>query len=85
MDRDEFHGQGGDYEVRDGKRVLVKGSRTESHKDGDAPRDKDGKRLDQPAADAKPEPALPDPGPLPWAGKPAAKPTAEKADTKKGA
>lgn len=27
-DRDEHHGLGGSYEVKDGKRVLVEGSRT---------------------------------------------------------
>ena len=28
-DKDEHHGVGGTYEYRDGKRVLVEGSRTE--------------------------------------------------------
>ena len=42
---DEFHGQGGSYEIVDGVRRLIKGSTLEHHKDGDGARDEDGKDL----------------------------------------
>lgn len=66
MKPDPHQGQGGSYEVVNGERRLVKGSRTDTHKDGDAPRDDEGKRLDAPANDATPEAALPAPAPAPW-------------------
>jgi hypothetical protein len=55
---DEFHGQGGSYEVRDGKRVLVEPP-TADHPDGNRARDADGTPHDQPDETA---PALPVPG-----------------------
>jgi len=54
---DEFHGVGGSYEVRDGKRVRVDEPQ-QHHPDGDRARDPDGNALDQPEAIA---PALPVP------------------------
>lgn len=58
---DRYHGQSGSYVVENGERVLVPGSVTVPHQDGDAPRDADGKRTDLPPEDAKPEPAIPAP------------------------
>lgn len=81
MKPDPNHGQGGSYEVVNGERRLIKGSRTETHKDGDAPRDADGKRLDTPAKDATTEAALPAAGASPWAA-PAAPAAKGKTDTK---
>ncbi len=60
MERDEFHGQGGTYEVREGKRVLVTPP-TQSHPEGDRARDADGKPIDEApaAAEATPQPDAP--------------------------
>lgn len=66
MKPDPNQGQGGSYEFVNGERRLIKGSRTDAHRDGDAPRDGDGKRLDAPATDAATEAALPAPVPAPW-------------------
>ena len=57
--QDEFHGQGGAYVVRSGKRVRVE-EPTKDHPEGNRPRDRDGKPLDavaaeQPAASAASE------------------------------
>ena len=58
---DEFHGQGGAYVIRDGKRVRVE-EPTKDHPEGNRPRDKDGKPLDA-AAEDKPTPPAPRGGP----------------------
>ena len=50
---DEPSGEGGTFEVRDGKRVLVTPP-SKPHKDGDQPRDADGRPI---GADGKPVPA----------------------------
>jgi len=42
---DEFHGQGGAYVMRDGKRVRVEAP-TKDHPEGNRPRDADGRPLD---------------------------------------
>lgn len=56
MTPDEFHGQGGSYIMKDGKRTRVT-EPTKDHPEGNRARDKDGKALDEaPAADA-PAPA----------------------------
>ncbi len=52
-------GRGGRYEMKDGKRVLVE-EPTADHPDGNAPRDRHGKRLDRPAPD--PAPSKKNPG-----------------------
>lgn len=84
---DEHHGEPGSYKVNSaGKRELVKGSRTEQHEEGDAPRDKDGKRLDRGADHkeaAKPQSALPEPAKgSPW-DKPAETPAADDASSRR--
>jgi len=48
--QDEFHGQGGAYVVRSGKRVRVE-EPTKDHPEGNRPRDKDGKPLDAAAVE----------------------------------
>jgi hypothetical protein len=55
-DKDEFHGQGGAYIVRDGKRVRVEDP-TKDHPDGNRARDKDGNPIEEkrPEAPAKPK------------------------------
>jgi hypothetical protein len=45
---DEFHGQGGSFVMKDGKRVRAEPA-PRDHPDGNRPRDKDGKPLDEPA------------------------------------
>jgi hypothetical protein len=47
---DEFHGVGGSFEIRDGKRVRV--HETVDHPEGNRARDADGKALDQPLENA---------------------------------
>jgi hypothetical protein len=47
---DEFHGQGGRYEIRDGKRVQVEAP-TKDHPEGNCARDADGKAIPGPGAD----------------------------------
>ena len=79
---DKHQGHGGTYEVdkASGERRL-KEKPTQPHATGGA-RDKDGELLEQLAKDAKPEPALPEPAPAPWAA-PAPQPAADA--KKKGA
>ena len=76
MKPDQFHGQGGTYEVVDGVRRRVDGSTLEHHKDGDTARSADGKVTHTIALNAKPEAALPAPQPAPWATPAAPKPDA---------
>ena len=47
---DEFHGQGGRYEMRDGKRVQVEAP-TRDHPEGNCAREADGKAIPGPGAD----------------------------------
>jgi hypothetical protein len=47
---DEFHGQGGRYEIRDGKRVRIEAP-TKDHPEGNCARDADGKAIPGPGAD----------------------------------
>ncbi len=54
MEPDEFHGEGGTYEVREGKRVQVTPP-TQPHADGDRARNADGKPIDE--AQVSPDPA----------------------------
>lgn len=54
MNNDEFHGEGGSYEIRDGKRVRV-AAPTQPSDTGGA-RDADGKPFDAPQETAAPEP-----------------------------
>lgn len=77
MERDKYDGQGGTYEVKNGVRVLVKGSTLEHHEDGDGARDEDGNPIVNVPAAEKPEPALPEPIAMPWAAADKAKPKAE--------
>lgn len=44
-ERDEFDGQGGCYEIREGKRVRVT-EPTKDHPEGNRPRDEHGRALD---------------------------------------
>lgn len=75
---DEFHGQGGTYEVRNGKRVRV--DKPQEHPAGGGARNAKGDPVDEPHGK---EPALPEPQPAPWAE--AAKASAEIKTEKKGA
>lgn len=62
---DEFEGQGGAYEVRDGKRVRVE-EPTKDHPEGNRPRDEHGKPLDTSSPNvgvgdaAEPQPTTPE-------------------------
>jgi hypothetical protein len=47
---DQFHGQGGRYEIRDGKRVQVEAP-TKDHPEGNCARDEHGKPIPGPGAD----------------------------------
>ncbi len=49
MEPDEFHGQGGVYEVKDGKRVLI-APPTQPHPEGDRARSADGEPIERPPA-----------------------------------
>lgn len=69
---DKHHGHGGSYQVNKttGARELVKGSRTEAHEGGDAPRDAEGKLIKDKAIEQshQPQQALPEPAKTaPWA------------------
>jgi hypothetical protein len=55
MNLDEFHGEGGTFEVRDGKRILVTPP-TQPHPDGDRARNADGKPVDETPAAAEAAP-----------------------------
>lgn len=46
--RDQYHGEGGSYLMKDGKRVRVI-EPTRDHPEGNRARDKDGRALDTPA------------------------------------
>ena len=54
---DEFHGQGGSYEIRDGKRVRIE-EPTRDHEQGNRARTADGTALPGPDAHLQP-PATP--------------------------
>lgn len=63
MFNDEFNGQGGSFQIRDGKRVRID-EEQQRHPGGDRPRDADGNALDRPAEVAPalvPPPADPAP------------------------
>ena len=75
---DDYHGQGGSYEVIDGKRVL-KEKPTVSHADGDRPRDAKGKAIEEAAVPT--QSAFPAPVRSPWL---AAEPAAESAAATEG-
>lgn len=47
---DEFQGQGGRYEIRDGKRVRIE-EPTKDHPEGNCAREADGKPIPGPGAD----------------------------------
>ena len=66
--KDEFHGVGGSYEIRDGKRVRLDTPQTD-HPDGPRARDADGNPHDRPEETA---PALVAPTPEAAAEEPAA-------------
>lgn len=61
MKPDQFHGQGGTYEVVDGERRLVEGSTLKHHEEGDTARDAKGRVTHKVDPRATPEPALPAP------------------------
>lgn len=68
-DKDEFHGQGGNFIFKDGRRVRVDDAPA-AHKDGNAPRDRHGRRLDANSAEL-PAPSAADTKVRPLRGKPA--------------
>lgn len=64
---DKYHGVGGSYEVDPITRERKpKDEPRNAEPEGGGPRDEKGEPLNKPDPNARPEPALPEPAPMPW-------------------